>query len=380
MKKLRAIIVGFILALLVIIGFNLYLNFQIKSHKEAFRNSRDHQRFWSSEAQKFVMDENTLPIFGSSELMPVLDYKERVCNFLNSDDMNVLTIGEGNFQSLSHAMTLGAISDAIYSKKVALFLSPQWFTSSGATTGFFPSKFGEDTLLTFLDNNNISKKNKEYVLNRTIDLLSESPTQRARVLKYKSGYENESILNGIYTSVMRNFWKFRQKYQAYINIKDLNEKVPKVDLKNMDYSKMLQLAEEQGEKASTNNDLGIYNEYWDTYVKSVYEKGEVKEKQQVFTDSPEYEDLRCFLDIAKELGIKVLMVNIPVNEKWYTFQGMLCDEYYKKIVNISKDYDNVVLIDMSEYGKEKYFHKDIMHLGWKGWTRINEALYKEFKK
>lgn len=74
------------------------------------------------------------------------------------------------------------------------------------------------------------------------------------------------------------------------------------------------------------------------------------------------------------------MVSIPVNEAWYTFHGMLCDTYYEKVKLTACEFDNVIFADMTKYADEKYFLKDVMHLGWKGWVRINEVLYREFKK
>ena len=100
----------------------------------------------------------------------------------------------------------------------------------------------------------------------------------------------------------------------------------------------------------------------------------------MYTESPEYDDLKCFLDVADELGIEVILVSIPVNEMWSEYRGELCDVYYENIRKIATEYECVNLLDMTGYGKEKYFFRDIMHLGWKGWTRINEALYKEFKE
>ena len=82
--------------------------------------------------------------------------------------------------------------------------------------------------------------------------------------------------------------------------------------------------------------------------------------------------------MAKELDLEVILVSIPVNAKWYSYTGVLLDNYYQNIRIIAGEYDNIVFVDMSIYENEKYFLKDIMHLGWKGWTRINEALYKEF--
>ena len=147
----------------------------------------------------------------------------------------------------------------------------------------------------------------------------------------------------------------------------------------MDFDELLILAQKQGKESCTNNEFGIYDEYWNTYVKEIYENGEIEEKNEIYTESAEYDDLKCFLNVAEELDIEVILVSIPVNEKWYTFQGMLCDEYYGQVREVVKEYDNVIFVDMTKYADEKYFLKDVMHLGWKGWARINEALYREFK-
>ena len=380
MKKLYAMAVGLVLFVLAVLGLNRYLNLQIVDNKEAVRDYRSYERFWSGETQKLVMDENTLPIFGSSELVAGEDYRENISSFLNSSDMNIMTIGGGYFQSLSHTIELGAISENIKNKKVALFLSPQWFSDTGVTQDMFPMRFGEESLLEFLENDQISDANKEYVLDRTLDLLSNSSVQYARVERYKKAFENKISIDGVYMGIMCNFWKLRGKYSVYKQIDEMNQELPVVDLKHMDFGELLLQAEKQGKENCTNNDFGIYDEYWDTYVKDTFEQGEVEEKKEIYTESPEYEDLRCFLKVAEELEIEVIAVSIPVNEKWYRFQGELCDQYYKKVQSVVREFDHVVYVDMTKYADEKYFLKDVMHLGWKGWVRVNEALYREFKK
>ncbi len=383
MKKLYAMIAGFLVFVIVVLGFNRYLNTQIIDNKEAIRNHRSYERFWSSETQKLVMDENTLPVFGSSELVSLEDYEENISSFLNSPDMNIVTIGGGYFQSLSHTLELGAISEGIESKKVALFLSPQWFDrSDGISQEAFPERFGEENFLQFIGNDKISEANKKYVLDRVISLLENSPVQCGRVERYRKSYENPVSVDSLYTEIMRSYWKLRGKYSVFKQINEMNHELPITDLENMDFKKLLLQAEKQGKDKCTNNNFGIYDEYWDTYLKNAFESGdgETEEKREVFTESTEYEDLKCFLRVAKELGIEVIMVSIPVNEAWYTFHGMLCDTYYEKVKLTACEFDNVIFADMTKYADEKYFLKDVMHLGWKGWVRINEVLYREFKK
>lgn len=378
MKRIAGIVLGIVLFLISVFFYDAYLDSKITENKETVRNHRTVERFMSREVAGLVMDENTLPIFGSSELCPLKDYNTEVSSFINSHDMNIMTIGGGYFQTLSHTMALGAIEEDIESRTVALFISPQWFGTDGIGAEAFASRFSEDELLGFLENKKISKEKKQYVLNRATALLASSPVQQGRVKKYADSCNNIISANTLYRSVMSAFWKVKAKYNVVKQIDDMSFNLPEVDLENMDWESMLQLAEKQGEEACTNNDFGIYDEYWDTYVKDTYEQGEVTEKCQIFTESVEYDDLRCFLDVAKELEIRVLLVSVPVNEKWYSYQGMLCDQYYRNIYSISQEYSNVELIDMTVYENEKYFLKDIMHLGWKGWAMINEELYKRF--
>lgn len=384
MKKLKGCIIGIFLAVLVIGVYNFYIidkmDDVIVENKETVRNTRTYERFWSHDVNKDIMDDNTLMIFGSSELMSLEDYKVNVSSFLNNDSINVQTIGAGYFQSLNHAICLGSLGDELKGKKVALFLSPQWFAEQGVTTEDFPSRYGEEHLLYFLSNDKIDKKTKMYVLNRLDSLLISSPMQHNRLLRYKQWIEEGDKLDGAYAQFMKKIWTFKDKQLVYKSIEDYKVDLPKISEDELDFDKILRIAEKQGEKACTNNEFGIDDEYWDTYVKETYENGPVKDKQEIYTESPEYEDLKLFLNLSKDLGVEVMLVNIPINKLWGEYVGQECNKYYSNIREISKKYDNVTLIDMSKYEKEKYFFRDIMHIGWKGWARINEALYTEFKK
>lgn len=378
MRKLLAFFTGLVLFVLVLFGFKLHMDKQIAENKAGVRDLRTYERFWSSQTQKVLVDENTLPIFGSSELMSLGDYKSEVSSFLNGDEMNIVTIGAGNFQSLYHALALGAISQDIPAKKVALFLSPQWFDADGCEAEAYAARFSENELLDFLSNPKISKEHKLYALDRTEELLVNSPTQLARVKKYAKAVRNPISVDRVYMWVMNQYWDIRAEYEVYQQLDTVNNDVPHYELSAIDYDKILELAEQQGAAGCTNNDFGVKDDYWNTYVADTYAKGEVLDKKQCYTESPEYGDLMCFLDVAKELEIEVILVSIPVNGKWYGYRGELCDDYYQNIRDIAAKYSNVTLADMSVYEDELYFFRDIMHLGWKGWTRVNEVLYKEF--
>lgn len=383
MRKLIALLAGVALFFAAVFGSSVYLDRQIVKNQAHMRVSKTYSRYWSHDANALLLDEKTLLLFGSSELNSpeaMTDgWEARRGDYLNGKNIRVMTIGGGNFQSLSHAITLGSLSDDIQSGKVALLLSPQWFTAEdGMEPDAFAARFSEDQLLHFLDNDKVSMESKTYVLDRTIQLLQNSPTQQKRVIKYKQALENSLSLATPYKMVMKAFWSYRTKWEAYEEGRDYEEPLAHEDPAETDFNALLTQAEEAGRQACSNNDFGIHNEYWETYSRSVYEQGENPQKVQAAVKSVEYDDLRCFLQIARETGIEVMLVNTPVNAKWYTYTGQLFGTYYDNIRSIAGEYDNVRLIDMSQYENEPYFLKDIMHLGWKGWVRTNEALYKEF--
>lgn len=377
MKRLWPIVAGIAAFLLVIFGFKFYMDGRISEQKAGLRDLRTYERFWSVEAQKRIIEDNTLVIFGSSELRSI-GTMENIGSFLNGEEMNIMTVGGGYFQSLSHAITLGALDEAITSRKVALFLSPQWFGESGVGGDEFSSRFSEDTLLEFLCNPKISDDLKSQILNRTIGLLSNSPTQKQRVEKYKEEFDNPYSMANLYTQIMRKFWNYRAEFNVFCQLDSISTSLPEYNLSELDYNAILEEATEQGKRECTNNDFGIYDDYWTTYVQARYENGEVTEKEQVYANSLEYYDLRLFLQVAEQLDVEVILVSIPVNGKWYAYEGQLCDTYYQNVAALASGYENVTFVDMTTYEDEAYFLQDVMHLGWKGWTRINEALYKEF--
>ncbi|MEG2270521.1 MAG: D-alanyl-lipoteichoic acid biosynthesis protein DltD [Bacilli bacterium] len=383
MKKLIAIGIVFVLMIVTIFGYNSYLDKFVVENESDFNRYLSYDKFWSND----ILSKNQkdkIYLFGSSELSSMTTDNYYPSNFFANSNINLELVGGGYFQSLNHAITLGSISNVSTPKEVILFLSPQWFQQGGVGKDAYPGRFSEDHLINFLQNNNISKENKEYVLNRNLDLLSNSETLTKRVNTYKRAYETGNIFDVLYTNVYGKFNRLKQKYSSIQlfkkeKVKETieNIKIDETVYNNFDFQKSLKIMGNIGEKECTNNEFGVGNDYWNTYVNEIFKQGEVKVKQEVNTESPEFEDLKLFLNVAKELGIKAHIFLIPVNAYWYDYIGEKFNNYYVKIKEITNNYGNVNLIDFSSYQYEKYFFKDIMHLGWKGWVRVDEAILNE---
>lgn len=385
MKKITAFCVAVLLFLSTWVGLREYCRHILSEKKQEMIYYNLDSRNSCKSALEILADKGTIPVFGSSELSasdqvaypPVLFQQ-------GNSDFNMLLMGRGYMQSLHHGVTLGAMADILPEKKVVLILSPQWFTASHLAPEVYASRFSERMFSAFLKNPDISYQTKASVTERMKILLSSDEKQLKRMEQYENVYLKHTfnLISHLELGVYDAFMDLRQMFLLEEDIKERqNDGGEAVIAAQLDFPALLAAAEKAGEAACTNNDLYIYDEYYDTYVKENMAEQKDSYVNVSYLDSLEYGDLRLFLDICKETGIEPLIVSIPVNGRWYDWCGFPKEgreAYYQKIRDICEEYQ-VEIADFSDREYEEYFLKDIMHLGWKGWVYLDEAVYRFYK-
>ena len=382
MKKLGFILLSVVIAVSCMVGFDAVISNRLNelSSKAIYHNS-DNRNNCERVMQK-IIDDDFVVVLGSSELGAADEIAYPPALFNNGNaDFNMIMIGRGYTQSLSHAIDVGALQKKGKNNKVVLILSPQWFTKGHITSEIFCGRFLEAPFVEFLKNNSVSVETKTKVYNRVYELLEDDPTEQKRVEKYADIYLYNSK-NPILYIEMYTWDLFRDAKIRFALYRELKESSAigsseKVKAEDIDFEELLQKAEAQGKKECTNNDFGIYDEYYDTYVREVLDERRGSETESSYTDSKEYDDLRLFLDVCKETGVKPMIVSVPVNGRWYDYTGFPKDDrqqYYQNITEICNEYD-VELADFSDREYELYFLKDIMHMGWKGWVNFDKAVF-----
>lgn len=387
MKKVSPFIIAVILFLITCAGAGQYNRRNIYEKKELLIYYNTDLRNSCKTALEWVLEENSIPVFGSSELSAADDVAYPPVLFKNGNsDFNMVLMGRGYMQSLHHAVTLGGMADVIPGKKVVLILSPQWFTSSHLSSEIYASRFSERMFSKFLRNSRISYEIKEKVINRMKTLLAVDPGQLARLETYEKVYLKHSLnpVSQIEVRVYDSFMDYRQMYLLEKKTKSLKkaESEVAVTAAQIDFDALMEEAKEAGEKACTNNNLYIYDEYYDKYIRDGEKDAKGSNEEVSYLSSPEYDDLRIFLEVCRETDITPLIVSIPVNGRWYDWTGFPKEDregYYENIRKICQEYQ-VELVDFSDKEYELYFLKDIMHLGWKGWVYLDEAVYEFYKK
>lgn len=333
---------------------------------------------------------DNLLIFGSSELGSRLEKYHPTYMFENKKTgFQVNIVGRGYTQSITHAIDFAALGNNLKDKKVVFIISPQWFETSGISSGDFAMNFSELQFYGLIFNNNISGNLKRQVLSRVNSLLKGSD-DKSDIKMACSLYTKDTILSKTLFTLLKPY--FRTKYY-YLELKDkinackeleryshVKNIKPQNNIINWDEEK--QQAEKDGKEQSNNNSFGIENNYYNMYIKDNLVKYKNINQNSSYLKSPEYDDLKMLLSICKEEKIKPLFISVPVHGKWYDYTGFSKKDraqYYKRVDSLISSYGFEVA-DFSNMEYEDYFLKDVMHLGWKGWVYVDEAIDKYYKE
>ena len=387
MKKVIAFITALALLAGTILSIHGYSKQALGLNNNEFGTWINRAKFGSPDGMISNMNDHTLVVFGSSEFRHGSKTIYHPNAMFKGDSFNTMLIGEGFYQCLSHAITLGSIGNSIPNKKVVLFLSPTWFRQDGVSEGAFASRFEESNYIAMLKNKQITKETKDYIRNRVNNLLQVDAATLKRVTLYNRVLldRKDSFLDSFNYHIYDGFLAEKSRQGVIIQAK-LNNLEPNQNKglrdKEPDWKGYLAKAEASGEK---------YNQNPFFMKPKVYHKlaAKLKEKDASnlavnfgFADSPEYGDLRCFMDICKELNLDLMVVALPVNGYWFDYNGFPSTErekYYVEINKMMEEY-GVKLVDFSNQEYTKYFFEDGVHLGGKGWVMADEALYRFYKE
>jgi poly-D-alanine transfer protein DltD len=126
------------------------------------------------------------------------------------------------------------------------------------------------------------------------------------------------------------------------------------------------------ESVITDNEYGVYNQYWDRYVKEKYisltKNGIIKNSRGLYilNTSREWADYELLCEFVKEKNLNVHFIITAVNRKFYESLGFdfsNINAIYERIEEVAARNN----INYTSYGlksSENYWLSDIMHMGW----------------
>ena len=205
--------------------------------------------------------EDSYLLFGSSELSTSAEAVPQVpANLFTAYDFgfDLTYVGEAYDQSLWHAIAAGAYGSKVARRKVALVVSPQWFFKGNGQQSKFKSKYSYDLYRQFCDNGSISDETKSYVRQRLaalgIDETSlaaandDTPLDALNNVMYSFGDDLSARFKLVQAAASAPEKSYARKQGEYTG--------------EPDWDALLRWADDSGAHACTNNDYGIYDDYW----------------------------------------------------------------------------------------------------------------------
>lgn len=326
-------------------------------------------------------DKHYLPLFGSSELSSESQFHPSNYFKVNDKGLTPFLIGRGGTQSLINVLMISPNFDKLAGRKMVFILSPQWFEENGLIQDYFSTNYSKLQAYNLAFNNDLDKTLKKKVIKR---LLTFNDVKEDTLLK--TVYEGETS-----NSFMDKMKGLFYKPAAYINKNILEKKdfiqtmllkepsyktTDAAAIKDKNFEYLIQYATEVGQGQVTTNPYSIQDSYFNDYIKGNFAKYKNRYQNRSYSASPEYDDLGMLLDLLKEAKAEPLFISVPVNGNWYDYAGFpeeRREAYYQKVKELIASYGFSVA-DYSNHEYEKYFLKDVTHVGWKGWVYINRDL------
>ena len=332
---------------------------------------------------------DTLLIFGSSELKTT-DICTHPANFFAGKrcGFQVDLIGRGSCQSLVHAIAIAAGGDALNGKKVVLITAPQSYVEDGIAPDLFMANFSELQVLAMLEDDTISDEVKTYLSARIQTLIDRYNEQNGTSLQLHTAAglltdakQNE---NGLTASLLLpysalSYWALdcKDRVEARAIMRRYEDVPAPQHVSPIDWDAEEQAALAQASDMVTNNDFYMQDDYYSTNIGRKLQQQEGKDSALSYDVSPEYDDLRCLLEICRQKNMEVLFIHVPMHGSWNDYTGFTAERresYYQKVRAITEEYENVTLLDLTQYEYEPFFLCDTMHLGWKGWLEVDRAI------
>jgi D-alanine transfer protein len=322
-----------------------------------------------------------VPFFGSSELSRLDAFHPAVLAAKYHRAYRPFLLGAAGSQSLTHYFIMQNLGRQLEGKKAVFIISPQWFTKSGQRPDAFDFYYSPLQTTDWIINakNNIADR---YTAKRLLQMPSGRASQvTAAALKNIVNGKPISNFQKIFLqgkeTILLNEDSLFSRFQANKNLAEV-QKGEKFLPPHYSVSQLNRLAIKVGHHETNINQLGIKNSFYKTRLSGDRIKV-LKNSQNNFDycQSPEYSDFELVLNQFAKWHVKVQFIIPPVNARWakYTSLSMpMIRQTDQKIEYQLRQQGFNNVLDLTNNGSEKYFMEDTIHLGWRGWVKVDQTV------
>ena len=388
MKKIQAFGIAFVLALLTLALYLQVINQKLANYYHVSDNSIRYNfeftKYKGRDILKDNIDDKTLVVLGSSELGRVSEHPFHIKQLFNYDDFHIMAIGGGNFQNIIQASMLGSLGNDFPKQKFILSESFIWFDQFGMNPKAFLSRVSNEHVYYTLINPKISKETKEKFMKRVLELSKDNKNVHETFERYKRRLVDHkgTIVDDWLIKIDVEKFALNNKISFYFtgNVTPIPSSGPVTP--NYDWKELQNKYLNDAKVRTEGNDFGIEKRYYAAEIQNRLEKLKNSAAKYKYDISTEYDDYALVLQMAKEMGLEVEVVNFPINGKWYDYIGIGPEQraiYSKKITEITESFGYKIM-DLTSKEYEPYYMYDTVHPGWKGWPEVAEEMLKFYEK
>ena len=388
MKKIQAFGIAFVLALLTLALYLHVINQKLANYYHVSDNSIRYNfeftKYKGRDILKDNIDDKTLVVLGSSELGRVSEHPFHIKQLFNYDDFHIMAIGGGNFQNIIQASMLGSLGNDFPKQKFILSESFIWFDQFGMNPKAFLSRVSNEHVYYTLINPKISKETKEKFMKRVLELSKDNKNVHETFERYKRRLVDHkgTIVDDWLIKMDVEKFALNNKISFYFtgNVTPIPSSGPVTP--NYDWKELQNKYLNDAKVRTEGNDFGIEKRYYASEIQNRFEKLKNSAAKYKYDISTEYDDYALVLQMAKEMGLEVEVVNFPINGKWYDYIGIGPEQraiYSKKLTEITESFGYKIM-DLTSKEYEPYYMYDTVHPGWKGWPEVAEEMLKFYQK
>ncbi len=348
-------------------------------------NSQTQTVFKGIKMKQEAYEDGYVPFYGSSELSRLDPLHPSVLAEKYHRNYRPFLLGGPGSQSLAQFVGMQGTSKQLRDKKAVVIISPQWFTKRGQNPAAFDQYYSPLQTAMFL----LRAKNNEtdrYAAAR----IASMPTVKSGLIKscLKKVAKGQKLSDWD-RFLLQNRQRMLANEDNFFSSFQLRDRVDRIHRREKllpdKYSEaaLKKVADEQAAIHTNSNNLGIDNTFYRTRLpKKVLKKLKGSQRHFNYVKSPEYADFELMLNQFASQHTNVLFIIPPVNSKWAKYTGLSEKMYQKSVAKMENQltkqgFTNIV--DLSKNGAKKYYMTDTIHIGWRGWIDVDNAVQKFMK-
>jgi D-alanine transfer protein len=374
-----------LLALGLVIGFDMYARTVEDRYVHALATDAFHQKSLGSAIQKATLRQpDLLPMYGSSEILTGGQYNSTILFGSYPTGFDTSWIGFVGQPLLCMTLQLAGDASELRGKKVVLVVDRSTVMGAGNWPGNFSALEANELVFSSDLTFDLKQRIARQILNLGIPISQDSLLEFALPRLAGDNLEDRAVyyvlfpLGKMHLWIMRlqDHWEILNYVRDHPNLQTAVQRRPTV----IHWASLAAKVAADVTKSHSNNPFDMSNVWWDNNKDRLLTlKNSTTDAK--FARSTEaggaWTNLELTLAVLQKLGAHTLLVGIPLNGRYYDYLGTTKQTrtaYYNRLSRVGYEYGAKV-ITLQDHEYDKYFVDDTGdHASAEGWVYIDQII------